>query len=303
MILYRLNCALSLDCVGVTNFAKGLGLSNPSLLNAIEIDCCSSTGIICSNGLVNLIDWSNLNLNGTINALSIPASLISLKISHNQIIGTIPTDLPNSIQFLYLDNNKLTGSIPVTLPTSLTTLDVSGNQLSGNVPSFSSRIANLTLGSTNNSNKLSGSIEMNAPQSLFIQGNQISNVAVKNTSQLGTNCDLSNNPLQGNSNITNLSGCKQDNLYANADTTSYVDSDLTVGAIFGIVIACLVFIAVCIGAWILYAKRNDKIKKHKSVISSPYQTSDSNYIYSKGDLSSRHDFARISDKLYLECST
>ena len=55
---------------------------------------------------------------------------------------------------------------------------------------------------------------MNQPSNLYIYDNWITDIVVYDTSQLGTNCDLSNNPLLGNLDIVNLtSHCATTGLY------------------------------------------------------------------------------------------
>lgn len=52
------------------------------------------------------------------------------------------------------------------------------------------------------------------PTRVFINNNWITDVIVYETALLGSNCDLSNNPLLGNPDIANLTSCTQIGLYS-----------------------------------------------------------------------------------------
>ncbi|KAH1241974.1 Receptor-like protein 14 [Glycine max] len=91
------------------------------------------------NGLKTLL----LNDNGFIGRLPnsiFHASIISLDVSNNHLVGKIPGLIKNlsGLEELYLSNNHFEGSIPLELGEleHLTYLDLSQNNLTGHVPSF-----------------------------------------------------------------------------------------------------------------------------------------------------------------------
>jgi Leucine-rich repeat (LRR) protein len=125
----------------------------------------------CQN-LLQLHLYSN-NLNGTIpkQVIGLPSSLISVDMSHNSLMGTLPFEVGylKNLEELDLSENKLSGEIPSSLgscisleslhlegnsfggaiPPSLKTLrgleeiDLSRNNLSGQIPEFLSRFWSL----------------------------------------------------------------------------------------------------------------------------------------------------------------
>lgn len=127
---------------------------------------CSWTGVTCSrgnSGVVKEVDRSGQNLVGTIPAsLSNLTSLTQLRLSNNQLKGSIPTPLLTSLTVLLLDNNLLEGTIPTPLPTGLTTLYLHTNQLKGTIPALPSGLTNCDLGG----NQFTGTIPTPLPSGL-----------------------------------------------------------------------------------------------------------------------------------------
>jgi len=85
------------------------------------------------SGTIDLLDFSYNRINGSLpSSILASAGLVFLRLSHNQIQGTIP-DFGNMINLweLHLDHNQLTGSIPASIAkaTALDTLDLSSNSL------------------------------------------------------------------------------------------------------------------------------------------------------------------------------
>ena len=133
-------------------------------------------------------------------------------------MGSIPNALPSGLRELYLNNNAITGCIPSSLPSGLVLLYLYCNQMSGNLPSFPSTLQYLYLGySGAPGNHFTGSVRLNFPLDLYINDNWITDVVIQDSSVLatgGSNCDLSNNPLLGNSNIAGLTLCTKNGLYS-----------------------------------------------------------------------------------------
>ena len=63
-------------------------------------------------------------------------------------------------------------------------------------------------------NHFTGSLRLNQPIQLYINDNWITDVVIQDNSTLTSYCDLSNNPLLGNPNIAELTGCTKSGLYS-----------------------------------------------------------------------------------------
>ena len=211
--------ALSSDCPNMIELASGLGMQrvSPNTWTALQNDCCTaSSGVYCDgNQRVYEISWNSMGLNGVINGAVIPSSVTILYLHNNAITGSIPDVLPNGLVWLYLYDNAITGNIPNSLPGGLTRLYVYGNQMSGDLTSFPSTLTRLGLGYPGSpGNHFSGSLRLNRPVYLWINDNWITNVIIQDSSLIiPGSCDLSNNPLLGNSDINKLTMCTQNGLY------------------------------------------------------------------------------------------
>ncbi|WJX80481.1 Protein STRUBBELIG-REPTOR FAMILY 7 [Trifolium repens] len=89
-------------------------------------------GITCSANRVTQIQLSNLGLTGTLAyGLQNLTSLTTLDMSNNNLVGTIPYQLPPNVQRLNFAHNNLTGTVPYSISnlTSLTDLNLNHNQL------------------------------------------------------------------------------------------------------------------------------------------------------------------------------
>lgn len=127
----------------------------------------SLSGIISSNvselsHLEHLTISTNRQLSGTISPkLAKLNELISLDLSGNTLIGSIPVELCHltNIQFLFLSDNQLTGSIPTKIGelNRLTHLFLERNHLNGTIPSSIGNISSLSLLHLDR-NHLSGSL-------------------------------------------------------------------------------------------------------------------------------------------------
>ena len=149
-----------------------------------------------------------------------PSGLQILHLDTNQFFGTIPSTLPQSLEELALEDNQLSGSIPVPLPSGLQRLGLAGNFITGNVPLFPTTLQFLQLGYPGYpGNRLAGTLVVNKPMNLYINDNWITDIVITDISQL-TLCDISNNPLLGNSNIAELTMCTQMGLYSSTSLTN-----------------------------------------------------------------------------------
>ena len=203
------------DCNSLILFAQALGMqtSQPSIWTALNSNCCLANGVSCTNQFVTQLQWHGMGLSGTINGNFIPLGMTLLNLGNNLLTGTIPTNLPNSLKSLYLFQNKLTGSIPSSMPNGLLNLVVYGNQLSGNLPQFPASLQGIYLGiSGYPGNQLMGNLTLNAPSTVFVMDNIITDVIIADTSNL-FNCDLSNNPLLGNVRVGALTMCIKNGIW------------------------------------------------------------------------------------------
>ena len=182
--------------------------NQPTYFNSLRTstNCCSGTrgpspSVYCDgNNRVTELYWTSLSLDGVINGTALPPNLSILKLYGNRIHGSIPA-----------------------LPTGLIDLGITNNFLTGDLPIFPSTLKILYLSFNGETNHFTGSLRMNQPTILCMSDNWITDVIIQDTSQLiqgsncfggTTNCDLSNNPLLGNSNILGLSMCLKNGLYS-----------------------------------------------------------------------------------------
>ena len=187
---------VSTDCPNIVLLAVQLNLDfkQKAAFSSLSPDCCTGTGVTCTGGTprVTGLDWSSMGLNGTINGTLIPSSMAHLSLELNQITGKIPSNLPSSL----LD------------------LNIHGNLMTGDVPPLPSGLKDLFLGtSANAGNRFTGSVILNRPVKIYINHNWITDISIADDSSLN-NCDVSNNPLLGNQNLTPLNMCTKNNLYS-----------------------------------------------------------------------------------------
>ena len=239
ILLGAMVSSLSVDCPSLINLARGLGFQSqqPNIWTALQGDCCASSSITCDvTQRIVQIHWHNMGLNGSINGSAIPSSLTYFGVGDNQLTGTVPLTWPAAISTIFLNSNMLTGTITLSWPVGLNILYLHRNQLTGDIPSqFSSVLQYLTL--YNNKltgdlpifpstvvflalgwpgapgNHFTGMLKLYQPNNLFINDNWITDVIIQDPSLLGSNCDLSNNPLLGSPNIVNLTMCIRSGLY------------------------------------------------------------------------------------------
>eukprot|EP00835_Amoeboradix_gromovi_P003487 NODE_232_length_13679_cov_0.197349.p4 type:complete len:510 gc:universal NODE_232_length_13679_cov_0.197349:6678-5149(-) len=151
-------------------------------------------------------------LNGSL-PIVYPSSLSILLLRSNQLTGGIPPSIVATVE-ISLSNNFLTGPIP-TLPSLLKRFYAGGNRLTGLLPTFSKNLQVLYLGTQfNTPNKLSGTLRLEKPSMLYINGNYITDIIIQDSSLLTpSTCDLSNNPLLDNANIKSVN-CLKNGLYS-----------------------------------------------------------------------------------------
>eukprot|EP00835_Amoeboradix_gromovi_P003206 NODE_203_length_14950_cov_0.414450.p2 type:complete len:406 gc:universal NODE_203_length_14950_cov_0.414450:13125-11908(-) len=169
------------DCQKLEKLAIGLHLNTkqPFVYSQVQNDCCSASGITCYGDTVVGINWSGMNLDGTILGQYLPSSLESLDL-HNTaataaITGSIPNPLPDSLTFINVGYNKLTGVLPQfppniqsfqfhsnkiscpfprSLPASLTTFNGWSNSLTGTLPPLPPSLYVLYIGD----NRMNGTL-------------------------------------------------------------------------------------------------------------------------------------------------
>jgi hypothetical protein len=178
------------------------------------------SGISTSGNAVISIRLSLNQLNGSIpSELGNLGNLEVLYLYSNQLIGSIPPELGNlsSLKFFFLYSNKLSGSIPPELGglSNLITLSLSDNQLSGSIPPELGNLSNLQYLYLF-VNQLSGSIppelgNLGSLTRLYLNNNRLSGSIPPELGNLSslTRLYLNNNRLSGKiptilTNLTNI---------------------------------------------------------------------------------------------------
>ncbi|KAJ1695925.1 hypothetical protein LUZ63_012623 [Rhynchospora breviuscula] len=106
---------------------------------------------------LNEIKLSQNNITGVIPSWFMNSSVTSLDLSHNNLMGNLPTLSPN-IAALDLSNNNISGPFPKELKMPhLVYLQLQGNSLSGSIPTYICDIPFLTLVDLSN-NAISGNL-------------------------------------------------------------------------------------------------------------------------------------------------
>ncbi|XWS12708.1 hypothetical protein CRYUN_Cryun37aG0113400 [Craigia yunnanensis] len=165
-------------------------LGSPPLLGWIPVggDPCGEgwQGVSCVFSNITELRLNGLNLGGVLDeGIGGFKSIIIMDLSHNQIGGSIPSNLPLTIRNFYLSGNQFNGSIPANLSSltqltelylddnhlseaipdsfqqlkGLIDLDLSGNNLSGLLPPSFGNLSSLTTLHLQN-NKLSGLLDV-----------------------------------------------------------------------------------------------------------------------------------------------
>ncbi|KAA3478083.1 protein STRUBBELIG-RECEPTOR FAMILY 6-like [Gossypium australe] len=158
-------------------------------------------GVTCSDQRVTEIKLSNLALSGSMGySLQSLTSLKELDLSHNNLAGDIPYDIPQNLQRLNLAFNQFTGSVPYSINqmhslqylnlahnqlqnqlsdmfgplSSLSTLDLSFNSLTGDLPESFKNLTSMNSMYLQN-NQFTGTIDVlaNLPlDTLYVSNNR-----------------------------------------------------------------------------------------------------------------------------------
>ncbi|XP_038996567.1 protein STRUBBELIG-RECEPTOR FAMILY 6-like isoform X1 [Hibiscus syriacus] len=149
-------------------------------------------GVTCSNKRVTEIKLSNLGLSGTMGySLQSLTSLKELDLSHNNLAGDIPYNLPPNLQRLNLESNQFTGGVPfsISLMSSLQYLNLAHNQLQNALSDMFGSLSSLSALDLS-FNSITGSL----PES-FKNLTNISTMYLQNNQFSGTIDVLANLPL------------------------------------------------------------------------------------------------------------
>ncbi len=168
---------LSFGEVGQHQRVVGLHLGNKGLMGRLTsefVDLTALRGIFLNDN----------QLEGSLQADMIPASLYTLDLSNNRLKGTIPGDISGaSLTLLDLSNNRLSGRIPAVVGnlTSLSFLYLDNNGFTGSPPDELGNLTHAQVVHLNN-NRLSGQIPsslalMSQTVQLHLRGNNWSGCA------------------------------------------------------------------------------------------------------------------------------
>ncbi|KAE8719967.1 Protein STRUBBELIG-RECEPTOR FAMILY 6 [Hibiscus syriacus] len=161
-------------------------------------------GVTCSNTRVIEIKLSNLGLSGTMGySLQSLTSLKELDLSHNNLAGDIPYNIPPNLQRLNLESNQFTGGVPYSISQmpSLQYLNLAHNQLQNALSDMFWSLSSLsTLDLSFNS--LSGSLpesfrNLTSISSMYLQNNQFSGTINVLANLPLDNLDVSDNRFTG----------------------------------------------------------------------------------------------------------
>ncbi|XWS16091.1 hypothetical protein CRYUN_Cryun34aG0056000 [Craigia yunnanensis] len=136
-------------------------------------------GVTCSGQRVTEIKLSNLGLSGSMGySLQSLTSLKELDMSHNNLAGNIPDNIPQNLQQLNLEFNQFTGGVPYSINQmhSLQHLNLGHNQLQNQLSDIFGPLSSLsTLDLSFNS--LTGDLpdsfkNLTSMKSMYLQNNQ-----------------------------------------------------------------------------------------------------------------------------------
>ena len=228
-----ITCDINQRVVGINWYGQGLtgyfnGSAVPLTTNAIDFgqnnigrnfDGVHLIPMDIQTNITSISLYWNVYLTGPI-SFEWPTTLTRMELSWNYFNGTLPCFFPPNIRLLGLHANlQLTGPIPH-LPSSLRAFWVYGNELYGDASFIPSGVTSLRLGADYNvRQQFTGILTLDKPTSIYARVNYLSGIVIGNTSALSY-CDISDNPLWGNSNLENLTMCTQTGLYNLTDLPS-----------------------------------------------------------------------------------
>ena len=204
------------ECGVVQQIASDLKMDNKTS-QSLKGNCCLGTGIQCdTNNHVIDVNWSNFQLNGTLDMTKIELLypyLQSFNISNNRITGSFSSKFNSNISSLDLSNNKMSGGIGNPVLNKLQILNLDRNLFNGSLGAVPPKLNTLILSNNNfdgiipflpltinifdiSYNSFIGNVSLNSPKTVNIQGNLISDVLFTSTSGL-VQCDLRQNSLVG----------------------------------------------------------------------------------------------------------
>ncbi|KAI8907413.1 hypothetical protein EDD86DRAFT_240147 [Gorgonomyces haynaldii] len=165
-------------------------------------DCCTSTGITCTNNQVTQVSWYGLT--GFSESLTFLPALKSLSLDTSNV-GVLPSYVKNftALETLTLRYADVTGGLEsVAQIATLKTLDLDGNQLSGPLPAAIGSLKNLQTLTLSN-NRITGLTDalasLTALQSLNLRYNSINGTIPDALASITTlqDLDLSRNQITG----------------------------------------------------------------------------------------------------------
>ncbi|XP_022724034.1 protein STRUBBELIG-RECEPTOR FAMILY 3-like [Durio zibethinus] len=162
-------------------------LGSPPLLGWIPVggDPCGEEwqGVSCVFSNITELQLNGLNLGGVLDeGIGGFESILVMDLSHNQIGGSIPSNLPLTIRNFYLSGNQFNGSIPANLSslTQLTELYLDDNHLTEEIPDSFQQLKgliNLDLSGNNLSGLLPPSFgNLSSLTTLHLQNNKLSGI-------------------------------------------------------------------------------------------------------------------------------
>ncbi|XVF27692.1 hypothetical protein REPUB_Repub14bG0130800 [Reevesia pubescens] len=173
------------DVSAINSFYTSLG--SPPLLGWMPVggDPCEEgwQGVSCVFSNITELRLNGLNLGGVLDeGIGGFESVIVMDLSHNQIGGSIPSNLPLTIRNFYLSGNQFNGSIPANLSslTQLTELYLDDNHLSEAIPDTCQQLKfliDLDLSGNNLSGRLPHSFgNLSSLTTLHLQNNKLSGI-------------------------------------------------------------------------------------------------------------------------------
>ncbi|GJP49364.1 hypothetical protein CLOM_g8585 [Closterium sp. NIES-68] len=264
--------------IGVLSHLTYLDLHGNNFSGPIPTELCQLTAL-------QYMELGNNSLSGTIpSCFSRLTNLQVLDLHRNQLSGPMPPELGNmlSLQTLFLKNNSLTGAIPsnLSLAQNLTNLWLGNNNLHDHLPGPLGNLPNLVSLSISDNPGINGSIPDAFTRLISLQSFNATNTSLSGSMPpcFSNMQNLTHIILPPGNNFCPAEGqCCSDNLTSSAPSafrappnmtcpfctfcSSFCGScqppPLSTGAIVGIVVACVVFVAALLALiiWWQWRKR------------------------------------------------